>query len=120
MFLFSGCIPYQGERPTDFGLSEWVSSDPYMWFKVSEITNDPTASEIIPKGQIVLQSKTIEFNVHFDGGSSAWFYTPNEEGTLLFIGACKFSPEKLIVKIDKSTDTIFNGKKDEITFVRKR
>ena len=39
-------------------------------------------------------------------------------GNTLFTGTCKYSKTKFTIKVDTESDTLFNGKYDELVFVR--
>ena len=34
------------------------------------------------------------------------------------LGHCTFLPEKIVIKVDKDSDRLFNGKYDELVFIR--
>lgn len=110
--------PHQGERPTDYVLSKWSSETVNIWFEVLTADDDNSKTQKSLNGEIILDDKTIKIKVSFDGGRSIFIYKADSEGGLLFKGTCKFDPEKLIVTIDKGTDTLFNGQYDTIIFVK--
>ena len=118
LITFCGCFIttdfYSGKRPYDYGKATWVCESPDAWF----IVNTPEDDErfVYPKGEIAVGDKTIKFTLSFGHSNVASFTDKNHN--VILRGACKFSPEKLIITVYKETDTIFNGQYDTITFVR--
>lgn len=105
---------YSGKRPYDYGEATWVCESPNAWFIVNSVEEDENF--IYPKGEITIGNKTIKFTLSFGHGKGASFVDENDD--VILLGTCKFSPEKLIITVDKKTDTLFNGKYDTITFIR--
>lgn len=119
---FTSCTDFhQGERPTDLGAAIWVSDDPNVWFETldSEEYSMRGKDYIFPKGQLTIDGETKDIRVGFDHGRSISIYINNSKRYIDFGGTCRFSPEKLIVKVDKERDWIFGNKYKTITFVRK-
>jgi len=119
----TGCIP-SGERPYYFPNTKWSSMSPDIWFDIEDGKRDDTYGYIYT-GEIAIGDRIekiiVNFhhyteNVSFDEASS--YDDDGDEIITFFKGKCKFHPEKLVVKIDKKTDTIFNGQYDTITFIR--
>ena len=113
IFMISGCTDFHsGKRPIDYGRAKWISESPDIWF----IVKDPEPGYSIPKGEMIVEDSVIYFSLSFSNGKDAFFSDDDQEA--LFSGSCKFSPEKLVVKIYKNTDKVYNGEVDEIVFIR--
>jgi len=118
--LCTGCIPYQGERPFDYPPARWISQTPDLWFDVGDksVYQDAT-KELLLEGQLTTENQRMDVLVSFgavdeiyikrkiDGAKPCWFK-----------GHCKFSPEKLVVTVEKDSDSLLNGQYDTITFIR--
>ena len=119
LITFGGCVIatdfYSGKRPYDYGKATWVCESPAAWFVVNSSEDDENF--IYPKGEIAIGNKTIKFTLSFGYGKEASFMDENDD--VILLGTCKFSSEKLIITVDKETDTILNGRYDTITFIRK-
>lgn len=115
----SGCIAHQGERPFDYPPARWVSETPDLWFDVYSF--DEYANRIIElDGQLVLSEQSIDVIVWFNYTDVVTIRKKDSDNNLASLkGTCKFDPEKLIVTVDKETDTLLNGQYDTITFIRK-
>ena len=117
LITLGGCVVatdvYTGKRPYDYGEATWVSESPDAWFIVASQEDEDV---IYPKGAFTIGSETIRFTLSFGHGIVAEFTDENDDEILL--GTCEFSPEKLIITVDKKTDTLFDGGYDTITFVR--
>lgn len=118
LITFCGCVFatdfYGGERPYDYGEAIWVSESPEAWFYV----NPPgDRFSIFLKGEFVVGDETIKFTLSFGYSATASF--TDEKDRDLLMGTCKYGPDKLVITVDKEKDTLFNGKYDTITFVRK-
>jgi len=112
--MMSGCTDYHsGKRPTDYGRAKWISESPDIWFIVKD--PDIYGENLKSEGEIKVGGESISFTQWFDMGKSVYFSDGDQE---LFSGSCKFSPEKLVVKIYKDKDKVFNGEVDEIVFIR--
>lgn len=105
---------YSGKRPYDYGKATWVCESPDAWFIVNASEDDEDF--IYPKGEITIGNKTIKFTLSFGHGKAAAFMDENDD--VILLGTCKFSSEKLIITVDKETDTLLDGQYDTITFVR--
>lgn len=112
-----GCVIatdfYAGKRPYDYGKATWVCESPDAWFVVNTCEDDK--DYIYPKGEIAIGNKIIKFTISFGHGEVASFTDENDN--VILQGTCKFSPEKLIITVDKESDKLFNGQYDTITFV---
>jgi len=124
----SGCamgavIAYQGQRPFDYPPAKWVSEDPDIWF-VTRAPGDPLPAGVtnswVQIGQLRINGETIDIVVGFDGGHGIDVDARTQTSTnnVLFLGSCKFSPDKLTVSIYKNYDNIFNGQYKTIVFNR--
>ncbi len=126
--LFSGCNwdPYSGKRPYDYGDAKWICEDPLVWFEVDtedeefyEPGGEATVDgEIMPVELVfVHQTKTVFISRYIDpdAGLTAEEYANRES----LEGECLFFPEALVVRVNKERDTLFGGKYDELTFIRK-
>ena len=114
IFDIRACIPgiwnpFNGERPTDYVPSKWVSKDPYIWFEVLPSEDDATLPQKPLRGQIVLGDTIIEITAGFISGRSMYIDKANTSNGCIFEGICKFGPEKLIVRITKKTDLFFSS-----------
>ncbi len=123
IFILSGCSDqYYGKRPYDYGFATWICEDPPAWFAVSPDNEVPPRlnGEVILDGQKIrvdfrfirgLDDVYIDFlDYHVGEGANGY----NEA----LLGHCTFSPEKLVIKVDKDSDRLFNGKYDELVFIR--
>lgn len=111
--------PYLDKRPPDYAPSKWVSEDPNIWFEVLAY-DDYSEQENSLHGEIILDNKIIEVLPYFNrhGSRMVTFYYGGAEGGALLQGSCRFSPEKLVITVDKKNDKVFRGQYDTITFVR--
>ena len=115
LITFGGCVDfYVGKRPYDYGKATWVCESPDAWFIVNTFEDDEDF--IYPKGEISIGNKTIKFTLSFGHGKEASFVDEND--VVILLGTCKFDSEKLIITVDKKTDTLFNGQYDTITFIK--
>lgn len=106
---------YAGQRPDELEPAIWKSENPDIWFEVYEA--DPELGYVEPKGQLNYDGKTYSFWVNFNTANGVVLQS-NDNGSPLFRGNCKFSPEKMIVTIIPKSDRIFNGTVNEITFIK--
>ena len=115
IILISGCTNfYNGKRPVDYGHAKWIAASPDIWFVVTD--RDVNHEYLEPKGEMTVGNEVLSFTIGFNTANGGCFKIDDDH--MLFAGACEFSPEKLIVKIDKDTDKVFNGEVDEIVFIR--
>jgi len=100
LFMMSGCTDfYSGKRPIDYGRAKWISELPDIWF----IVKDPEPGYSIPKGEMIVEDSVIYFSLFFSNGNDAFFSNGDQS---LFRGFCKFSAEKLVVKIHKTKNLL--------------
>ena len=123
---FISCMgdPYSDKRPFDYGYSQWICEDPYIYFTV-----DTTEEEYYyPKGEIEINGELYpcEFSfIHQTNVLDILVYNYRYKDTSIeyklgeIDGECDFSPDILIFHIDKERDNIFDGKYDTFTFYRK-
>lgn len=127
VFILSGCDitgwlpnfgyhPYVGERPYDYPAARWKSETPDFWFDTNLSDTD---EYMILKGELTYDDNSVEVLVDF-GFTDDIHIRENKSNAELrgLSGHCKFSPEKLVVTVDKETDTLLNGQYDTITFIR--
>lgn len=67
-------------------------------------------------GQLTLPEQTIPLIIGFDYTDK--IYITTEKYTSGLSGSCAFSSDKLIVTVDKESDTLLNGCYDTLVFVR--
>ena len=84
-----------GKRPIDQPGTRWVSSDPYIWFEVTD-PNDRTCY-----GEIELDGENIKIEVFFAYDRRMWVKTSKAAGTMVFGGECEFSDNILVVLLSK-------------------
>ena len=118
--LFLVCIvlcscnydPYNGKRPIDYGDAIWVCESPPVCFEVK--TDSPNYDK--PQGLVSVDDKEMSCEVWFDPVFNTVFLRVDFNHKLE--GDAEFSPQKMVVKVDKKSDTLFNGQYDELVFVR--
>lgn len=104
--------PYEGKRPFDYGDAIWVCESPSVCFEVK--TSSPNYHK--PEGLVSVNDKEVYYTMEFDPVCNTVFLEIDFNHKLM--GECEFSPQKMVVKVDKKTDTLFNGQYDELVFVR--
>jgi hypothetical protein len=114
IIFLCGCDPWSGKRPYDYGKAIWTSDSPKGWFIVNTYEEDKNF--IFPKGVFIVDNKNIKFILGFDYSNVADFV--DENGVQILFGTCKYYPGRLVIKIDKTKDRIFNGMIEKITFIR--
>lgn len=130
--FFTACMwdPYSDKRPFDYGNAEWICSTDAitLWFDV-----DTEQEEYYyPEGGLILGDTTYFCKYWFIHQTNRliisvypWEYKdiPDENrdnDSILFEldGDCDFSSDLFTFNIDTSTDDIFNGTIDKLTFIR--
>jgi hypothetical protein len=114
--------PYGGTRPIDYGETCWVCENPPANFTVDPLLED----YYYPEGEIKINNNLLKFKMYFIHGTNEVLVKIIDEYSSAqapadivgFDGYCTFSKDKLIIKIDKETDNLFNGKYNELIFVR--
>lgn len=115
---YFGCRPYQGERPEDYPPARWASEMPDLWFDVKSPYEDAT-KVVEMEGQLVVGEQSVEVIVSFGYTDEIIIRQKEDKGDpCVLTGTCEFSPEKLIVTVEKETDSLLNGQYETITFVR--
>ena len=106
-----GCDPYVNVQPSSYENSVWVCDNPYIIY-----TSDGTAKANINDEEIVF---SLAFRSSRCGGLRD-LQQGNEivKNVQVFTGACKYSKTKFTIKIDTESDILFNGKYDELVFIR--
>lgn len=110
---------YGGKRPFNYGAAKWVCENPFVWFVI-----DPNVEDYYsPKGEIQVNNETLRFQLFFGHGTNEVSFKIIKhyglgDKRLELSGECAFSPEKLIVTIDRETDTTFDGQYSILIFTR--
>ena len=122
--LESGCSLYVGEKPYNYGDSIWICEEPKITYVV-EMKYDEAQEMEIPETYAVAldHDKEVFFHLGFLSDTvKAREYKDIDSmeftGNTLFTGTCKFSETKFTIKVDTESDTLFNGKYDELVFIR--
>lgn len=114
---WGGCVIttdfYAGKRPYDYGEAIWVSEAPDAWFAVAPRED---AYSIYPEGELSIDNKIIKFVISFGYSQNACF--TDENNNIILVGTCKYSPEKLVIIVDKKRSPCLNDQYESITFVR--
>ena len=138
MVFVSSCFVdfYMGKRPENYPNTRWVSENPDMYFEIGENINAerPNAAVIgaFVYSQIVIDGEIIELRIAFGTGSDFFAYNPAGFDTVtgyalkghltndyfLFGGLCKFSPNRLVVTIDRNDKGFLDESITEIIFIR--
>ena len=117
-FFLSNCnyYMYEGKRPYDYGAAKWVCQNPSAFF----IVNPEDEEYYCPKGEMELDGQVVPFELGFTiKTNTVRFHFEGEyHDYRSFTGTCVFSPEKLIVKIDRDIITLFPDQYDELIFTR--
>ena len=125
MFMcICGCDPYVGKKPYNYGGSIWICEEPEITYVV-EMKYDEAQEMEIPETYAVAldHDKEVFFHLGFLSDTvKAREYKDIDSmeftGNTLFTGTCKYSKTKFTIKVDTESDTLFNGKYDELVFVR--
>lgn len=128
VFMLSGCDilrwipnfgyhPYVGERPYNYPPARWISETPDFWFDIPIIDESSDYPDRY-KGQLTVDGHSDVIYVAFGYIDQIYFVKESDDKLYYLNGNCEFSPEKLVVTVDKETDTLLNGQYDTITFVR--
>lgn len=113
-----GYIPYQGERPEDYPPAKWISETPDLWFDVESPYEDATKA-VEMEGQLMMEGQCVEVIVCFGYRDDIYIRRKEEKDEPCALkGHCEFSPEKVIVTVEKETDSLLNGQYETIIFVR--
>lgn len=118
---FSGCVLYQGQRPTDYQNTLWKSDDPDVWFNVGERDEKGYLEEPL-LGKAVIGEETVDIYVGFGTDRYIGFSVDefDEFGNRItvFMGDCQFYEDRCVVTPREGKDQLFNGEYDTITFTR--
>jgi hypothetical protein len=120
MMCFS-CIPFNGERPIDYPNTRWVSEIPSIYFDIGSFSMRSDLSvDYDAEGVLILENnENIDIVVLFDYVDGVAIRTKNKDGRVFF-GKCIFKEDRMIVTLnDKRKDTLFYGKYQTITFIKK-
>lgn len=128
--LLTGCAydPYSNKRPFDYGEATWVGKEADICFFIDLKKED----YYYPEGYLQLNDNKYFckfYFIHQTNRVSVSVYPPKyinipdvkrDRDSVLaeFDGECEFFKDHLIVYIDKTSDTVFNGEIEELTFYR--
>lgn len=111
-----GCRLENG--PYDSPCSEWRSEDPDMSFTVGQ---ESGLTEKI-YGSVIIEGQEYCMYICFSWGGHATIILCDEDGQFVMgkylEGQCKYSKEKMVLKVDKKKDKIFNYKYSKIVFTK--
>ena len=120
----SGCNPFFGKHPSDYGDSVWISEEPKIIYTV-KMKYDEEEKMDIPESYAVtyIDGNEVLLDFGFIGNAIRIYELESIEpkeytGETFLNGTCKFSKTKFTIKVDTDLDTLFNGKYDELVFVR--
>lgn len=128
LLITCACDPYSGKRPFDYGRATWICEEYSIWFCVDMEQED----YYYPKGKIQLngniyfckfyfihQTNQVSISVYpleYENISDAALDTNFMFGELH--GECKFSEDSFVLFVDEARDTVFDGRVDQMIFVR--
>ena len=108
--------------PDEYEETVWTSTEPDIWFEISEIKY-LYSYQCNAYGQANVNDDTYEFIVDFDVNQTTTYFcdTNATEGeifdeTVLLSGEGTLKGNRFELKIDKSSDKLFNGAYDTIIF----
>lgn len=120
MSVFSGCDVYSGKRPYDYGTAIWVCSEPYMEYSVIEYSYGDEYYDYVT--DLNIDNFKNEYDIVYSYGRTVfiWYKNGNSyETDCLLEGSCTFSKNRFTIVVNKEKDLLFNGKYDELVFIRK-
>ena len=104
--------------PYDSPCSEWRSEDPDMSFTVGQEGGIDDAIY----GSAIIEGQEYGISIGFGWGGHAMIILCDEDGQFVMgkylEGQCKYSKEKMVLKVDKKKDKIFNYKYSKIVFTK--
>lgn len=117
--------PYYGERPYDYGNAKWVCDSYNVWFEI-DVSNEDIRRQ---KGEIEIDGvvypciilfamQTDIVDIYIDYPLEALLFNAAEMNNGIIAGECDFSPETLVIHVDREKDTLLNGKYETLTFHR--
>ena len=115
-----GCDVFSETRPYDYGPSIWVCEDPYIRLEILE----SFYYEESPSDLLVYTSSSDEvYFMSFTYGGCCQICKYSKDGIwrdedTLLEGECSFGKEVFTIKVDTTSDVLFNGAYDELVFVR--
>ena len=132
MMLLTSCQwdPYSDRRPFDYGEARWVcATDDY---EISFNVDMELEDYCYPEGEIVYNGKNYFCKFYFIHQTNQLHINiypyefadiPDDERNrekILYeiIGECDFAPDSFTLHIDKSRDTLWNGKVEKLVFLR--
>ena len=126
LLCISGCNwnPFVGKRPPDYGDSVWICEEPKITYTV-KMKYDEEEKMDIPESYAVtyIDGNEVLLDFGFIGNAIRVYelksIKPKEYiGEIFLNGTCKFSETKFTVKVDTELDNLFDGRYDELVFVR--
>ena len=110
--------PYPDIRPETHYNTIWRSEDPDIYFLVPP----STGKEPDLRGELILDGEKYEIGVYMGRTTimRIWVFDDKyrTETGVGISGECTFKEDRVIVKVDKESDIVFNGKYSEITFYK--
>ena len=111
--------PYSGKRPYDYGNAEWTCEEISARFVVDEAREE----YYYPEGEIEVGDTAYRLKLYFVHQTNQVIISAFDGVTDAKIaelyGECLFSENELCIEVDAERDTLFEGKHETITFVKK-
>lgn len=126
LLCLSGCNwkPFIGKRPPDYGDGVWICEEPKITYTV-KMKYDEEEKMDVPESDAVtyIDGNEVFLDFGFIGNTIRIYQLESIESKeykdeTFLNGNCKFSETKFTIKVDTESDTLFNGKYDELVFVR--
>ncbi len=113
-----------GDNPSAYPPARWEAQTPAIWFDIVP-HEDYTANGGYYKGQAMTENGEIPIEVKFGAFAYAtedqieiWARDPISKALCFLEGSCKFYPDRVVVSVDRETDTLFGGTYETIIFYR--
>lgn len=109
--------PYYDIRPENQDNTIWRSEDPDIYFIVPPETSENREL----RGEVILDGEKYEIDISMGIEKmkiSVFDDKYKTENGIAIKGKCTFKKDRVIVKVDKESDIVFNGKYSEITFYK--
>ena len=125
LLFFCSCDPYVYKQPDACGDNVWKCENPEITYVVKMEYSDEHETDIPVSYAITsVNDEEITFYLRFLGNTARAIELDKESmdqtGNILFYGTCKYSKTKFTIKVDTESDILFNGKYDELVFVRQK
>jgi hypothetical protein len=128
--LFAACDPYANKKPYNYKDTKWVSTDPDIYFEVSNKYYALTGTSTL--GQLITNDVVTEIYVNFASGRYVVFEDLSARSSIgvdtvgnmiyssreIFSGDAKFYKDKMILEITHNEAGLLPDDVKEITFVR--